>query len=81
MFFSFAFMLKVVCGMGYSQSVQWPGYGLDKQSLIPSMARDIFLYCCNQTDSEAHPAFYPMDTLDSYSGVKQLQHEAGRSLQ
>jgi hypothetical protein len=41
------------------------GYGLDGLGWIPGSAR-FFILCSVQTDSGAHPASYPMDTVDSF---------------
>jgi hypothetical protein len=55
------------------------GYSLDVWGSIPGGARDFSLLHSIQTGSRAHPASYPMDTRDSFHGVKRLRREADHS--
>jgi hypothetical protein len=61
------FVVLVMQEAEVAQSVQWLGYRLDDQSLIPGRGKDIFSLChCIQTNSGAHPASYPMGTRGSF---------------
>jgi hypothetical protein len=55
------------------------GYGLDGWGSIPGRPRDFSLLHSIQTSPGAHPAFYPMGTMDTLPGVKRPGRQAAHS--
>jgi hypothetical protein len=54
------------------------GYGLDDPGIgvrFPAGVRDLSLLYRVQAGSEAHPASFGMDTMGSFTGIKQLELE------
>jgi hypothetical protein len=54
--------MKVLNMIQDSSIIKVFGYGTDEQGSILGMGRDFSLHHHVQTDSWAHPTFYPMDT-------------------